>query len=33
MHSPHSIPTTDARVVFRIRHSIRPFVPSHVRVP
>jgi hypothetical protein len=32
MHRLSSIPTTDARAVFRIRRGIRPFVPCHVRV-
>lgn len=29
MQSMGSIPTKDARALFRIRRSIRPIVPSH----
>jgi hypothetical protein len=32
MHKSGSIPTRDARVVFRIRRSIRPVVHCHVPV-
>lgn len=32
MRQPCSIQTMDARAVFRIRHSIRPSVPSHAGV-
>ena len=32
MRNSSSIPTKDARALFRIRHSIRPVVPCHVPV-
>jgi hypothetical protein len=31
MRTASSIPTTDARALFRIRHSIQPVVLCHVR--
>jgi hypothetical protein len=30
MRTSRAIPPTDARAIFRIRHSIRPVVPCHV---
>lgn len=32
MRSPRSIPTKDARALFRIRRSIRRVVPCHVPI-
>jgi len=32
MRATSTVPTRDARALFRIRHSIRPVVPCHVRV-